>query len=651
MLRRHPILSALTIITVVAVAIVAALHWYVHQSFIFRLQGAIKDNARIAGIDLEINRIDYNLLTGFRIHGISAKGKVGESISYSAKIPETRIDYGLKILPKPRAILIGGLLKSPELTVDIEEGVPTALRGGSKSLAKSVSEKILENVGRAISSTSTDRISCSDEMEIEWEDASATIIDSRDETEGSAFEVGIVKARGHLSLDAARNIVNIYTTGKLAPAYRTAAFYLKVDSKGWESALDLSDVTPDIFGHYLPKIIKHDPGTKIKTRLLVRSNSGGKSKFVADIDIENLVLEDDAIAEDAIIMKNTSISARGGISLDDENIEIETLDMKLGDLRITASGTAGLGKEPTLSLQVAINKTPIQSVLNSLPLHFIPNIRGAQVNGTIGITIDTEMDFANLKKLKLEPIIEIDEFEIVSLPKNVDVSKIKKPFMHKAVKDGKTVKKIWIGEKNEDFIPFEDLGENIKNAVLTCEDKGFFHHKGFLLNHIRDSIVQNIKDHKFTRGASTITMQTTKNLFLTGDKNFSRKFEEMLLSYALEQKIDKERTFEIYMNIIEWGPEIYGVSEASRYYFDKDQSELTPLEAAFLGSIIPSPKRYHKMVEDGFVTDSWSTYLAVILTKMGISAEEYENARPFSPEFAWVKKTDEEGLTVSGEAK
>ena len=155
-------------------------------------------------------------------------------------------------------------------------------------------------------------------------------------------------------------------------------------------------------------------------------------------------------------------------------------------------------------------------------------------------------------------------------------------------------------------------------AVLACEDGSFYRHGGFRLDPIRDSIAENIKDRRFSRGASTISMQLTKNLFLDHGKNISRKLQEFLLTYAVEQELDKKRMLEIYMNVIEWGPGIYGVGGASRHYFRKSPSELTPLEAAFMASIIPNPVRYHSMFVRGYVSDAWADYLEVIVSKMHV---------------------------------
>jgi membrane peptidoglycan carboxypeptidase len=134
----------------------------------------------------------------------------------------------------------------------------------------------------------------------------------------------------------------------------------------------------------------------------------------------------------------------------------------------------------------------------------------------------------------------------------------------------------------------------LRKAVLTSEDPSFFSHKGFINEAFKQSIIKNIKTKKFARGASTISMQLVKNVFLTREKTLSRKLEEILLVYILENNriVSKERMLEVYFNVIEWGPNVYGVGEASRYYFQKHPAELSLDESLFLASIVPRPKSF-----------------------------------------------------------
>jgi membrane peptidoglycan carboxypeptidase len=130
--------------------------------------------------------------------------------------------------------------------------------------------------------------------------------------------------------------------------------------------------------------------------------------------------------------------------------------------------------------------------------------------------------------------------------------------------------------------------------VLTSEDPSFFNHAGFVEESFRESIATNFQKGRFVRGGSTLSMQLVKNVFLSRNKTISRKLEEALIVWLIEQNriVTKERMFEVYLNIIEWGPNIYGIGEASKFYFEKYPSQLTLAESIYLASIIPHPKYF-----------------------------------------------------------
>jgi membrane peptidoglycan carboxypeptidase len=118
------------------------------------------------------------------------------------------------------------------------------------------------------------------------------------------------------------------------------------------------------------------------------------------------------------------------------------------------------------------------------------------------------------------------------------------------------------------------------------------------------------------RGASTITQQLAKNLFLSREKTLARKVREAALTIALEATVPKQRLLEIYLNVAEWGPGLWGIGPAARHWFGKDARELTPREAVFLASVIPNPVRYHVMWERGATTEAWDQRVNEVLLKL-----------------------------------
>ncbi|HQS53401.1 MAG TPA: biosynthetic peptidoglycan transglycosylase, partial [Daejeonella sp.] len=165
-------------------------------------------------------------------------------------------------------------------------------------------------------------------------------------------------------------------------------------------------------------------------------------------------------------------------------------------------------------------------------------------------------------------------------------------------------------------------------ALLTAEDPSFYSHNGFVEESIRSSIITNFKAKSFKRGGSTISMQLAKNVYLNRQKTLARKIEEILIVWIMESgKLStKQRMFETYLNLIEWGRNVYGIGEASRYYFDKHPSELSLGEGIFLASIVPRPKSgLYRFEGDGSLRSGLSSYfnfIGGIMARRGLTAAD-----------------------------
>ena len=143
------------------------------------------------------------------------------------------------------------------------------------------------------------------------------------------------------------------------------------------------------------------------------------------------------------------------------------------------------------------------------------------------------------------------------------------------------------------WVPYTALSNTLRRAVLVAEDSAFFDHEGVDFKEIRASLEANWEDGKFTRGASTITQQLAKNLYLSPSRNPVRKLKELMITRRLEAALTKRRILEIYLNVIEWGDGIFGAEAASRIYFGKPAAALSPDEAALLAGAIINPREHN----------------------------------------------------------
>jgi monofunctional biosynthetic peptidoglycan transglycosylase len=142
------------------------------------------------------------------------------------------------------------------------------------------------------------------------------------------------------------------------------------------------------------------------------------------------------------------------------------------------------------------------------------------------------------------------------------------------------------------WVPYERIAQTLKRAVLVAEDDAFWEHEGVDMNALQRAVEVNLEKREFALGASTITQQLAKNLYLSPSKNPLRKLRELWIARRLEIELSKRRILELYLNSIEWGDGIYGAEAASRQYFGKSAASLAPSEAALLAGAIINPRVY-----------------------------------------------------------
>lgn len=215
---------------------------------------------------------------------------------------------------------------------------------------------------------------------------------------------------------------------------------------------------------------------------------------------------------------------------------------------------------------------------------------------------------------------------VLSLP---NISGLKKADTGLSInaKDAHGKHRDWIvGVRNPSWVSLSRVSPHIIDAVVAAEDDAFFQHDGFDFEELKNSIKADLKKKRFARGASTITMQVARNLYLTKEKTISRKLKETYLTYRLENTLTKNRILELYLNIAEWGPGIYGIGQASGYYFGKGPSELNLNEAALLAVILPNPRYFNPYTRMAKVEERQNYLLMRMFTEHDIATEEYEAA-------------------------
>lgn len=196
-----------------------------------------------------------------------------------------------------------------------------------------------------------------------------------------------------------------------------------------------------------------------------------------------------------------------------------------------------------------------------------------------------------------------------------------------------------LGPKNRRWTSSGRIPPEMKWAVIVAEDSNFYKHDGIDVKAIKQAIKYDLEKKSMARGASTITQQVAKNVFLSREKSITRKLKEVYLAWRMEQELTKGRILELYLNVVELGPMVYGIGHGAQYYFGKPASAMTPRECAFLAAMLPGPRlAYNPYRNLGKVLRRSDMILRKLRSNGVISAEELQVALANSPNIAGLQR-------------
>ncbi|HEY8929040.1 MAG TPA: transglycosylase domain-containing protein [Mucilaginibacter sp.] len=328
----------------------------------------------------------------------------------------------------------------------------------------------------------------------------------------------------------------------------------------------------------------------VSTRLSKVEHSSGETRIYGYWGVTNLLINHPGLSSNDIIIPNAGIDANlfigsNYLSLDSSS----TIHLK----KITAHPYIKYTLNPVKIYELKLNSgwQNAQDIFDSFPDGMFESLEGIQVTGKLNYSLNIALNTAHPDDVVFDSRLDKDGFKIKKYGK-ANLSKLNSVFVYTPYENGKPMAPREIGPNNPDFTPLDQISPNLRNAVMTAEDPSFYRNHGFVEESIRKSLATDFKDKKFKRGGSTISMQLIKNTFLSRQKTLARKAEEILIVWLIENNniMTKDRMLEVYFNIIEWGRGVYGIGEASRYYFGKAPSELTIGESIYLASIVPHPK-------------------------------------------------------------
>ncbi len=363
--------------------------------------------------------------------------------------------------------------------------------------------------------------------------------------------------------------------------------------------------------------------------------------FAADgsLSLKGATIADPRLADGPV--RGIDVSAKGIIASkgDLSSWSLTGGAVELGKVRLEAEGgfaavTAEKGaadgkKLPSVWLSWSVPLVACGDALASMPKGLLPKLEGMDMQGTFAAHGRLAFDARMLDKTQVDLFLE-QKCRATKVPAGLSVERFREPFELRVYDPKGNPKTARFGPGTPEWATLDKISPYVVGAVLTCEDGAFYGHNGFSAAAIRNAVIANIKAGKFVVGASTVTMQLAKNVFLDRRKQLSRKLQEAVLTAWLEQAMSKSELLELYLNVIEFGPNLYGVGPASWHYFGRPPSDLDPLEATFLVSILPSPVKRHFMWEKGQVSDAYLAYLRALLkeehARGKLEDDEYEAA-------------------------
>lgn len=329
---------------------------------------------------------------------------------------------------------------------------------------------------------------------------------------------------------------------------------------------------------------------------------------------------------------NADLSADAHISLKNKQIAFDAFRIGFGDsaLQISADFMKKMRKKKVKSgfqneeawhfdVRADLLSMPMQTIFDSVPHALRTDLDGLQWQGSLGLSFKARGFFGDMAAAEHRFDLALsDDFAVIAWPELRDINMLNNGFIHRVVDPNALAEHditvppsvypidagdipVYAPHQTEDdiralypqWVLFDDINPWLVQLITTTEDGSFFTHSGFSPLQVKAAMARNIDRKSFSRGASTISMQLVKNIFFDRTKSVARKFQEVLYTWLMESvvRIPKKRIMELYFNIIEFGPEIYGIEEAAKYYFGKRSRDLSLKECAFLMAIIPNPRK------------------------------------------------------------
>lgn len=358
--------------------------------------------------------------------------------------------------------------------------------------------------------------------------------------------------------------------------------------------VELEAVALGLFEPLLPdELPLHQPEEARVDAVLQIVSNGERLDGSGRLAIRDLGIFSPRIAPAPVL--GIDLRMEGGVRFWPERQRLELAELRIdsGFASVAVAGSLEWTVDHYLvDLDARLPATRCGDAISAIPQGFLQELTGFSLGGDISGALAAHIDSRELDRTVLSIQVS-DHCEFEAVPALADLTRFERPFLHRVDEPDGTIFEMMTGPGTEVWTPLAEMSPFMIHAVLGHEDAGFFRHPGFSTSAIRDALVRNLREGRYVMGASTISMQLVKNVFLQRQKTLARKVQEVLLTWWIETAWSKEAILELYLNVIEYGPSVYGIRNAAEHYFGVLPSELSPAQAAYLASILPNPRAYH----------------------------------------------------------
>jgi hypothetical protein len=399
------------------------------------------------------------------------------------------------------------------------------------------------------------------------------------------------------------------------PGRATADGELWRESGALSAAVRVQHLTPEILPEALRRRLPAEIVSGALSGEVDAAGLGGPGGTVAwDVRAHALTIASPRLAADPVGPVNAVSRGRATLDWSGGHVKVEGAELRLaGDARAAATVSLDLRLRPHATFDVRVDAPALDwhALAEVLPPQLAPGDDAPRVAGTFGVELRAAGPFRDAARWALDATVDLSR-----LGRERERGPLQDAFRHEAQLSAGRVRAIVVGPQNPSFVALATLPQHVVRAITIAEDASFWVHDGFDFHEMQDAIAAGARRGQLGRGASTISQQVAKNLWLGRERTLARKVREALLTIALEASVPKRRILEIYVNIAEWGPGIVGLGEAARHYFQQDARDLTPRQAAFLASIIPNPVRFHVYCSRGELSPTWNARVDELLTRL-----------------------------------